>query len=206
MRNFKVLVTCGPTWVKIDDVRVLSNHSSGEMGHRIAEEFLAKGAQVTIIEGAVTDLWSSSLVKVIKYRFFDELEKSLNLELKKNYDYVIHAAAVSDFQLARPHAGKMDSSKPLTLKLVPAPKLIDTIKKQAPQTVLVGFKLEPDLKVSTIEKETRGLFEKSKCDWVDANSLKGGYKGFIVDRNQQILAKVDSKKKIAKALVKLLMI
>ena len=82
----RVLITCGPTWVAIDEVRVISNQSSGEMGHLIAQELLARGAQVTLLEGSVTHSWSNPSVKVIKYRFFDELEKSLKLELKKKYD------------------------------------------------------------------------------------------------------------------------
>ena len=52
--NMRVLITCGATWVPIDDVRVISNISSGEMGHLIAQAFRQKGAQVTIIEGPVT--------------------------------------------------------------------------------------------------------------------------------------------------------
>ena len=35
----RVLITCGATWTPIDDVRVISNISSGEMGHLIAEAF-----------------------------------------------------------------------------------------------------------------------------------------------------------------------
>jgi phosphopantothenoylcysteine decarboxylase/phosphopantothenate--cysteine ligase len=201
MKNLKVLITCGPTWVKIDDVRVISNHSSGEMGHVIAECLLARGAQVTLLEGAVTDSWSHAKAKVVKYRFFDELEKHLKAELKKNYDVVIHAAAVSDFTLAKSLKGKINSAKPLSLKLVPAQKLIDQIKKISPKTFLVGFKLEPNFKASNVAKETRALFIKSECDLVVANSVEGGYKGFIVDADGQILAKADTKKKLAHELV-----
>ena len=204
MKNLKVLVTCGPTWVAIDDVRVISNQSSGEMGHLIAEQFLTRGAQVTLLEGAVTHAWKNSSVKVIKYRFFDELEKNLRAELKKKYDYVIHAAAVSDFKLAKALKGKIDSSESLTLKLVPVRKLIDGIKKKSPQTFLVGFKLEPDLKMDNVVQQTKGLFEKAYCDLVVANSLEGGYKGFIVDADGQVLAKANNKKNIAKALIKLM--
>ena len=208
----KVLITCGPTWVKMDDVRVISNQSSGEMGHLIAAELLKQGVTVTLLEGAVTHVWSNPKVKVIKYRFFDELAKSLSAELKKGYDCVIHAAAVSDFVLAKPLKGKIDSSKALTLTLVPASKLIDQIKKIAPETFLVGFKLEPDFDVETtgrsslqrIRMETHGLFIKSQCDLVVANSVNKGYQGLVVDADGQVLAKAKTKRKIAEALAKLL--
>ena len=200
MKNLKILVTCGPTYVPIDDVRVISNRSSGEMGHLIAQEFIGQGAKVTLIEGAVTHAWSSQQVKIIKYQFFDELAKILNAELKKAYDAVIHAAAVSDFKVTKIVKGKIDSTKSFSLKLTPTVKLIDNIKKIAPKTFLVGFKLKSD----HLFKEAQGLFHKAHCDLVVANSLKNGYRGFIVDQQGQILAKASSKKNLAKSLVKLL--
>ena len=79
----RVLITCGPTWVPIDDVRVISNVSSGEMGHLIAQSFQSKGALVTIIEGPVTQTLEDKKIKIIKYRFFDELARVLKKELLK---------------------------------------------------------------------------------------------------------------------------
>ena len=207
----KILITCGPTWMPIDDVRVISNQSSGEMGHLIAQSLLTQGAKVTLLEGAVTDSWGEPSVKVIKYRFFDELQKALKAELKKNYDCVIHAAAVSDFKLAKPLKGKINSAKSLTLKLIPSFKLIDGIKKISPRIFLVGFKLEPGLKNSNVAKETRGLFKSAHCDLVVANSSTDAingvctYRGFIVDADGKILAKADTKRELARLLVKQLM-
>ncbi|MEI7998329.1 MAG: phosphopantothenoylcysteine decarboxylase [Candidatus Omnitrophota bacterium] len=198
----RVLITCGPTWVAIDDVRVISNHSTGEMGHLIAQFFIDSGAQVTLLEGQVTHSWAHQSVKLIKYRFFDELQKLLKVELEEKYDCVIHAAAVSDFNLAKTAKGKVDSAKSLVLSLIPATKLINDIKKTAPKVFLVGFKLEPNLKESKIEQETRGLFDKAHCDLVVANSVDGGYRGFVVDARAKVLAKAVSKIVLAKFLVK----
>ena len=95
----RVLITCGATWTPIDDVRVISNVSSGEMGHLIARAFRSYGAFVTIIEGPVTHTLVDKEIKIIKYRFFDELARVLSQELLKKYDVIIHAAAVSDFKV-----------------------------------------------------------------------------------------------------------
>lgn len=200
----RVLITCGPTWVKIDDVRVISNHSSGEMGHLIAEHCIRLGLKVTLLEGEVTHPWQASGLRRIKFRFLDEFEKLLALELKKNYDCVIHAAAVSDFVPAKALKGKIDSSKPLTLKLVRTPKLIERIKKISPDTFLVGFKLEPALKPADLVRETRALFVDAGCDLVLANSVSKGYKGFIVDADGNLLAQAQTKKNIAHALINIL--
>ena len=82
-RKIKALITCGPTWVALDDVRVLSNVSTGELGHLLAQKLKTAGARVTLIEGPVTHRLENKLVRVIKYQFFDELAEILKSELKK---------------------------------------------------------------------------------------------------------------------------
>jgi len=199
----RVLVTCGATWTPIDDVRVISNVSTGEMGHLIAQALRKAGASVTVIEGPVTHPLLDRGIKIIKYRFFDELAKLLKTEVLKKYDIIIHAAAVSDFKLAGVHKAKITSGKSLTLRLVATPKLIKDIKRLSPESFLVGFKLESKLSSKHIFKTVRTLFSESGCDLVVANTLKGGYKGFIVNADGDILGMANNKQKIAKALVKI---
>ena len=110
------MITCGATWTPIDDVRVISNVSSGEMGHLIAQAFRQKGAQVTVIEGPVTHTLTDKKIKIIKYRFFDELASVLKKELLKKYDIIIHAAAVSDFKVKGPSKRKISSDKAFDFK------------------------------------------------------------------------------------------
>jgi phosphopantothenoylcysteine decarboxylase/phosphopantothenate--cysteine ligase len=204
MPKTKVLVTCGATWTPIDDVRVISNVSGGQMGHLIAQAFKQAGVSVTVLEGPVTHTLSDRSIKVIKYRFFDQLAKLLKIELLKKYDIIIHAAAVSDFKLKGAVKGKISSGKALTLRLVATPKLIEHIKVLSPESFLVGFKLEPQLSPKNIFQTVRSLFNKSGCDLVVANTLKGGYHGYIVNADGEILTQADDKQKIAKALVRLL--
>ncbi|HSK14183.1 MAG TPA: bifunctional phosphopantothenoylcysteine decarboxylase/phosphopantothenate--cysteine ligase CoaBC, partial [Phnomibacter sp.] len=45
------IVTAGPTYEPIDEVRFIGNHSSGKMGIAIANELYRAGAQVTLILG-----------------------------------------------------------------------------------------------------------------------------------------------------------
>ncbi len=199
----KVLITCGATWTPIDDVRVISNISTGEMGHSIAQAFKRAGANVTVIEGPVTHTLLAQGIKIIKYRFFDQLAKLLKIELRKKYVIIIHAAAVSDFKLLGVRKGKITSGRPLTLRLKATPKLIETIKVLSPESFLVGFKLETRLSPKNIFKIARPLFNQSGCDVVVANTLTGGYRGYIVNADGEILAKAADKEKLAKALVKL---
>ena len=201
----RVLITCGATWTPIDDVRVISNISSGEMGHLIAEAFRKQKAEVTVIEGPVTHTLTDKKVKVIKYRLFDELVDVLKKELLKKYDIIIHAAAVSDFKVVGASGKKIASDRNVTLRLRTTPKLIKDIKRLSPESFLVGFKLESNLNPKDIFKTVRSLFISSACDLVVANSLKNGYQGYIVDADGDILAKANNKQKIANELVKTLL-
>jgi phosphopantothenoylcysteine decarboxylase / phosphopantothenate---cysteine ligase len=204
MKHLKVLITCGPTWVPIDDVRVISNQSTGEMGHLIAQELVQHQAKVTLLEGPVTHKWLQTGSKVIKYQYFDELQSILKEQLKLNYDVVIHAAAVSDFKVAQVSKTKISSSKKLTLNLVPTVKLIDEIRTHAPNVFLVGFKLDSKMSAASVVTETAGLFKQARCNLVVANSVKNGYKGFIIDQHQHIWLKTDNKKALARGLVRLI--
>ncbi len=201
----RVLITCGATWTPIDDVRVISNISSGEMGHLIAQAFRSHRAFVTVIEGPVTHTLIDKKIKIIKYRFFNELAHVLKSELFKKYDIVIHAAAVSDFKVIGPVKSKISSGKALTLNLAPTAKLIKDIKRLSPESFLVGFKLESSLNPKNIFKTVKSLFTLGGCDLAVANTLTGGYQGFIVNTDGDILAKADNKQKIAKALLSVIL-
>ena len=202
----KVLITCGPTWVPIDDVRVISNVSSGEMGHLIAQAFRRRNAQVTIIEGPVTHTLADKRIRTVKYHFFDQLARILKQELLKKYDIIIHAAAVSDFKVLGPSKIKITSQKALSLSLVATRKLINDFKRLSPGSFLVGFKLESKLNPKDIYKTVKPLFTKGGCDWVVANTLTGGYQGYIIDTDGGVLVKANNKQNLAKALVKLLVL
>lgn len=45
----RVLVTCGATYEKLDDARMITNFSSGKMGAAVVKEALNRGAEVTVV-------------------------------------------------------------------------------------------------------------------------------------------------------------
>ena len=200
----KVLITCGPTWVAIDEVRVLSNISTGEMGHLLAGLFKKNGAQVTLIEGQVTHAMDMKGIKVLKFKFFDELKALLLSECRKKYDCVIHVAAVSDFKPAQSRQGKISSAQALQLSLVPTDKIINRIKTIAPDSCLVGFKLEPKISRKNLKKVSQKLISEAGCDAVLVNALKGGYQAYIIDADGQVIGSARDKKTIAQQLIRIL--
>ena len=135
--------------------------------------------------------------------FFDELSALVKKEARKKYDVCIHAAAVSDYKMKTHKRTKLSSKlKNLKLDLVPTTKIINQIKRLNPNIFLVGFKFEPNITKTTAKQKTNGLFTKSRCDLVIANSLRGRkYSGYILNRDKVILGHNNSRKKMSQALV-----
>ena len=206
LKNKKILITSGPTWVPIDAMRVISNRSTGELGHILTRSLQDKGARITLVEGPVTHRAELKSIEVIKFHFYDELRKILRRELKKPYDAVIHLAAVSDYQLKKVHTTKLRSDlSDLTLHLVPTKKLIGEIKKLNPNALLVGFKLESNISEKKLKEKASKLFWNAYCDLVVANCLDGKkYAAYIFDRSENILARGNARGEIAKKLTQIL--
>ncbi|MCM8774091.1 MAG: hypothetical protein NC820_05090 [Candidatus Omnitrophica bacterium] len=193
-----ILVTGGSTWIKIDEVRVITNIFTGRTGLYLAKYFKRKGCNVTFLFNPHCLDRIPKSIRAIPFRYFDELKNILEEELKLNrYDVIIHSAAVSDYKLRFAFKGKIPSGKKeLILKLVPTPKLIKIIRNLGRNSFIVQFKLE-------IEKE--GLMKKAyqslknnKSDLVVANSwedLKSSYKAFIIDKKKNV-REVDSLKSL----------
>jgi phosphopantothenoylcysteine decarboxylase/phosphopantothenate--cysteine ligase len=204
LQDKKILITCGPTWVRIDPVRVISNISSGELAHEIAKRLTSEKASVTLLEGPVTHRSSGIANKTLSFKYFDELEKLLKQHLRRShYDIVIHAAAVSDYQIKNALSKKIKSNLPrLCLCLTKTPKLISQIKKIDSEIFLVGFKLETNASQKMLLQKTKNLIKEAKCDLVIANTLnKNNYRACIIDRAGNVLSRATSRKKIAQNLI-----
>ena len=206
LKNKKVLITCGPTWVPVDNVRVISNISTGQLGQIIAAHLNAQGAVVTLLEGPVRKPLSNGRIKVIKFLFFDELAKALRQELRKKYDVLIHAAAVSDYRLKGKRSSKIRSDAAnLQLEFMPTPKLISWIKKINKRIILVGFKLEPGLTRANLFAKTKKLLNEAHCDFVVANRVHGqDYSAYIVNADRKVLAAAGSRQALTRALTRVL--
>lgn len=166
----------------IDSIRVISNVSSGRTGISLAEEADRRGASVTLMLGPVGDIKTRNGIKLLRFRFFDELKKILNRQLSgKRFDIIIHLAAVSDFKVAGAIKGKIPSGRRMALKLEPAEKLSDIIRKKAKGALLVIFKLEAGVSSRELVKRARAAMERCSADMVVANMFRGlRYAAFII--------------------------
>lgn len=205
LNNKKVLITSGPTWVPIDNVRVISNTATGKTGVLLANKFALEGCRVTLLLGPVDAPGLINKVKLKHFSFFEELSNLLKEELAKNYDIIIQAAAVSDFKPDFRRNKKINSSvKSLELILKPTPKIINYLHKLNPRSFLVGFKFEPDMEARKLIKEARKLIKEAGLDCVAANTLrKKRYSAYLVEK-EKIYGPFLSKPEMADNLVKLI--
>lgn len=205
LKGKKVLITSGPTWVAIDNVRVISNTATGQTGIILANNFARQGSKVTLLLGPVGASGLDNKVKLKRFSFFEQLSILLAKELGKNYDIVIQAAAVSDFK-PRSVSNKKISSRVKNLKLTlePTPKIINRLRKINPRSFLVGFKFEPGLKSKKLIKETRTLIREADLDLAVANSSRNSrYIAYLLDAKKSY-GPFLSKPEMAKNLIKLI--
>ena len=204
LRNKKVLITAGPTWVPIDSVRVISNIATGETGILLARDLARKGAMVTLVLGPACIGYQLPNIKILRFSFFHELKHVLIKELRSQaYDVVIHSAAVSDFAPARHIRGKLKSDRPHTLRLKVLPKLIATIQRVSPQSALVIFKLESGISDLELIRRARRALSDQGADIIVANKIKPKYRAYLLDK-EKIYAKVDAKETLVKSLITLI--
>jgi phosphopantothenoylcysteine decarboxylase/phosphopantothenate--cysteine ligase len=185
LKGKKILITAGPTWVAIDQARVISNLASGETGFILADKLKKLGAKVTLLLGSGNFCGSEKGIKIIRFKYFAQLRQLLTDELKKGkYWAIIHAAAVSDYQTKGEIRNKISSDlKNLKINLIPTEKLIDSFKNYGVGLFTVGFKFEPTVTDNQLIKKAKTLLNKADLNLVVANSNKDmRYRAYILDR------------------------
>lgn len=206
-KNKRILITAGPTWIPIDRVRVISNISSGRLGIELSQESQKKGFDTTLLLGPTAQYVQNGKVRIVAFKYFDELRSILKKELRsKKYSAVIHAAAVADYQPTKILKGKISSkNKRLKLILKPTAKIINTIKKISPKTFLVAFKLDLGVTRNTLIKRALEVLNNARADLVIANTfIKKNYLAYIINPEGQILACAQSKSEISQKLLKII--
>ena len=188
----KILITSGGTSEKIDRVRSITNHSTGSLGKTIAQVFLQKGDQVTLVT-TKRAIKPEPHPQLTIYEIESVAALAACLEpLVKNHEVLIHAMAVSDYtpvymtELAelektedleslldkRNQESKISSKADYqVLFLKKTPKIISMIKKWNPTIRLIGFKLLVDVSKEELIAVARSSLLKNQADMIVANDL-----------------------------------
>ncbi len=154
----KCIVTAGPAYEELDEVRRLTNFSTGTLGTELANFFASRGHHVELLRG----LYSTCRIEPHAQRtqVFTtgaDLRRRLQTLRSAKPAALFHAAAVSDFSFGkiwwRAASGEMTEIKSpkistrggqVLAELVPAPKIISELRAWFPQAQLVGWKYELD--------------------------------------------------------------
>lgn len=177
-----ILVTAGPTHEMIDPVRFISNHSSGKMGHEIAKEAASLGANVVLVTGPTQINLRNNSIKVVNVTSADEMFEKCLSELKK-MDYLIMAAAVSDFKPKKISKTKIKKNikKTFNLELVKNIDIISELSKlKKPNQKVIGFALETENEIVNAKNK----LEKKQLDAIILNSISEENTCFNSDKNK----------------------
>jgi len=203
-----ILVTMGTTRGYIDDVRYISNYSSGKLGSVISEELYRQGYSTTVIAGPseVKPRTSSQLQTVLTTgEMLKECECAASVPLTAG----IFCASVLDYEPAQKTLGKLKSGHDnLTVSFIPTPKIIDKIS--VTNGIKIGFKLEVGLSEQQAKQVADDYINKYKLDSLIVNELasvsssKHLALAFEKSTSDKKPTALGSKSEIAKFIVKLL--
>jgi phosphopantothenoylcysteine decarboxylase/phosphopantothenate--cysteine ligase len=153
------IVTAGPTFEPLDDVRRLTNFSTGRLGTELANFLAARGHKIVLLVGeSATYAGERRAQRVEVFSTTEDLRAKLKSFSSKKVDAIFHAAAVSDFTFGRifaPDAKKklveIKSSKKISTgagkllaELLPTPKIISELRGWFPKTKITGWKFEAE--------------------------------------------------------------
>jgi len=189
----KFVITAGPTFERIDPVRIITNRSSGKMGVALAEAVLQRGADVTLVYGPGTAEPPAG-AKVVRVETTEQMLYAAKNELK-DADVFIAAGAPADFAPEKPSSKKLASKEILNLRLKPTQKIINQVKKINKNVKLVAFKAEYGGSSIEVRKRVQELFRNSKADLIVANDLSKKGAGFGTETNEVVIYNTAMKNK-----------
>jgi len=168
-KPLKVLILSGPTRESIDDVRFISNGSSGRMGAALAETIFESGHDVFVITGPAM-IQPPQWVETIH---IESAQEMLDAARTRDFDILISPAAISDFKPSKKMSGKKSKTEILTLELISTPDVFATLiaekRKNNPPIKGISFSAEEsfdDLERAITKAKAKG------ADGVVVNSAK----------------------------------
>ena len=191
----RVLITAGPTRSYLDAFRYITNPSSGKMGVAIAENALARGAEVTLVYGPATAKPPRE-AKIIHIETTEEMLDAVVGELKASkYHAAILSAAAADYGAADRKMEKTPSGRnEWIIQLKPLPKVVENVKKVDPNIYLVGFKAEYSVSDEELIDRAYKRLKGADMNLIVANDVARKGVGFGTETNEVFI--VDNTRKV----------
>jgi len=143
LAGYRVLVTAGPTFERIDAVRGITNASSGKMGFAVARAAREAGAEVTLVAGP-TALNAPNGVQLKRVTSAQDMLSAVEASLGDCHIF-ISVAAVADYTPLHPQDQKLKKdARILALELAPTPDILANVANRANPPFCVGFAAESE--------------------------------------------------------------
>ncbi len=178
----RILVTAGPTREPIDDVRFLTNRSTGRMGYELAECCCRRGHRTMLISGPVS-LAVPGGVEFVGIETALEMYEAVHAAVER-FDAIIMAAAVCDVRPAQRTAGKLKkTSIGESIRIERNPDILYSLGESKGKRIHVGFAAETgDMAASAVQK-----LRNKKLDMIVGNIVGAPGSGFASDTNKATL-------------------
>ncbi|WP_459558491.1 phosphopantothenoylcysteine synthetase/decarboxylase family protein [Lacunimicrobium album] len=160
----RILITAGPTREYLDDVRYLTNASSGRMGYAMAQAAIAAGHQVDLVSGPV----ALSPPVGCQFHPVETTEQMMQAcqTLFPQCDGVIAAAAVCDYKPKTRVAGKMSKTGDgIILEMIQTDDVLASLGGSKGSRWVLGFALEAQNERENALQKLR----RKNCDWILLN-------------------------------------
>lgn len=206
LKGLKFVITNGGTIEKIDDVRFISNFSSGLQGFYITQEILARGGEVFLIEANANynlTLHNKNLHFIKVESAIEMFEEVKNIIKKHKIEAFFGVAAVADFKVKNQVNGKLKKDIMPKIELEKNPDIlsyIGNLNNNRPNKVF-GFAVEEktNLKLNGLKK-----LQSKNCDFIFVNNMyfmSSNTQGYLINKASQEILFEGSKKELANILV-----
>ncbi len=162
-----IIVTSGGTREQIDPIRIITNLSSGKTGESVARGCYIKGAKVSLVH-------SGKNIPYVDTHQVQSAEEMIErvIDLSREADVLVSAAAISDYGMDPLEQKLRSGRESIQLELHQKPKLLDAVRKEFPDMVIVGFKAEMVEDQKIVLERSKELLERVGLAFVVANNAR----------------------------------
>lgn len=213
----KCIVTAGPTYEPLDEVRRLTNFSTGRLGCILAEYLGSRAHNVTLfLARGATYRTVKNISQIIEFTTTENLMLKLQSASSKDVNAIFHAAAVSDYKFGKIFCRNADGSLKeiksgkipteygeILAELKPTPKIISNLRRWFPNAKIFGWKYEVDGNRDTVIKVGLNQIEKNNTDAAVLNgpAYGNGFGVLTKDGNLEHCPNIDDLVKYLASLV-----
>ena len=197
----KIIITMGGTKEAIDNVRYITNFSSGKMGSSLCKWAYRLGYDVCCISSVELENKPYKIIKV------NSAQDMLNAIKENDFDILIMAAAVCDFKMKEKFQNKIQKENiedNLKLELIKNPDVVKEIAQNKKESQrIIGFCLTDNDLINCAKNKLKN----KNLDYIVANEIETALntdknKVTIIEKSGKIInIDLDTKDNIAKKIL-----